>query len=224
MKLFRFTIMVITATSLTSCCTSKEAMDTPICKILTSVGGGGAASNMSESGDYENNSNESKLGVHIFANAHIPINENLGLETGLGFTGRGSKSSYEGEGGEFGEEVYSQEDKVNLSYLDVPILARYQFNNSGFSAYGGLQPALLIGAKQKSNASGSESQSTDVKDRFKSFDTSAVFGVGYAFKNGLMVNAGYDHGLFNIAESSDFGNVNIKNRTFKVSLSYMFGK
>lgn len=224
-KLLKFTILAFTATTfLTSCCSSKDLAETPLCKILVSVSAGAISSNMSESGDSANNDNESKLGLQLGANAFMPINENLRLETGIGYANKGSKSSYEGEGGEFGEELYSQEDKINLSYLEVPVVARYQFNNTGFSAYGGLQPALLLGAKQKSQATGSESQNMDVKDRFKGFDASAVFGVGYEFKNGLLLNAGYDLGLMNIAESSDFGTSTAKNRAFKVSLAYVFGK
>lgn len=219
-NLVRFTIVAITATTLTSCCVGKNPF---FCKPVYSTAGGINFSNLSEE-DYGGDNNESKLGFQLGANALFPINQNLRLETGLGYASKGSKTSYEGEGGEFGEETFSQEDKLNLSYLEVPILARYQFNNTGFSTYGGLQPALLLGAKQKSEATSSPSQETDVKDRFKSFDASAVFGVGYEFKNGLMLNAGYDLGLLNIAESSEFGNATAKNRSFKISLGYIFGK
>lgn len=220
-NLMRFTIAAITATTLTSCCASKDMAETRLCKILMSTGAGGNSSTVSEGGDYGGNDNESKIGFQLGANALFPINENLRLETGLGYASKGTKSSY---GGQDGEESFSQEDKLNLSYLEAPILVRYQFNNTGFNAYGGLQPALLLGAKQKSEATGSTSQDMDVKDRFKGFDTSAVFGIGYEFNNGLMLNAGYDLGLVNIAESTDFGNSTVKNRSFRVSLAYIFGK
>jgi len=217
-KLVKFTIIVFIATTLTSCCAGKNPW---FCKPIYSTAGGANFSNLSEEGDYNSGNNESKLGVQLGANALFSVNQNLRLETGLGYASKGSKSSYSSEDG---EESYSQEDKLNLSYLEAPILLRYQFNNTGFNAYGGLQPGLLLSAKQKSEATGSSSQNTDVKDRFKGFDTSAVFGVGYDFKNGLMLNAGYDLGLMNIAESTDFGTSTVKNRAFKVSLAYTFGK
>lgn len=220
-KLVNLTIIATTAITFTACCT----LHTPIfCDAQFSTAGGINFSNLSEDDDYGSSDNKSKLGMQLGANALFPVNQNLRLETGLGYANKGSKSSYEGERGEFGEEVFSAEDKTTLSYLEAPVLARYQFSNTGFSAYGGLQPALLLGAKQKSEQTGSQSQDMDVKDRFKGFDTSAVFGVGYEFNNGLMVNAGYDLGLVNIAESNEFGNASIKNRAFKISLAYIFGK
>lgn len=220
-KLTRLTILLFTAITMSSCCTSKGLEDTSLCKILFSTGAGGNSSNLSNGGDYAGDNNESKFGFQLGANALMPINQNLRLETGLGYASKGSKSSYSSQDG---EESFSQEDKLNLSYLEVPILARYKFNNTGFSAYGGLQPGFLLSAKQKIEYTGSPTQDSDVKDRFKSFDTAAVFGVGYEFNNGLMLNAGYDLGLVNIAESTDFGVSTVKNRAFKISLAYIFGK
>ncbi|AWX44943.1 hypothetical protein HME9304_01949 [Flagellimonas maritima] len=219
-NLLRFTCVALLALTFTSCCIGKGPL---FCKPIYSVAGGANFSNLSEDGDYGDDNNESKLGIQLGANALFKVNDNLRLETGLGYANKGSKSSFESEGGEFGEEVFSQENKLNLSYLEAPILARYQFRNTGFSAYGGLQPALLLTAKQKNESNESSSQDTNVKDQFKGFDTSAIFGLGYEFKNGLMLNAGYDLGLINIAESNDFGNSTLKNRAFKVSLAYIFG-
>ncbi|MEP3210045.1 MAG: porin family protein [Maribacter sp.] len=220
-NLMRFTIVAIATTTLTSCCATKDLAETPFCKVFMSTAAGAISSNVSEGGDYGGTDNESKLGFQLGANALLPINQNLRLETGLGYASKGAKSSYASEDG---EASFSQEDKLNLSYLEAPILVRYQFNNTGFNAYGGLQPALLLGAKQKSEATGSTSQNIDVKDRYKGLDTSAVFGIGYEFKNGFMLNAGYELGLMNIAESSEFGNATAKNRAFKISLGYIFGK
>lgn len=190
------------------------------CEVKLMPSGGVILSNINENADYSEGNNEPKLGVNLGVNIVTPINPKITLETGLGYTGKGSKSSYSDDYD--GEESYSQEDKLNLSYLEMPILARYRFNNTGFSVYGGVQPALLLGAKQKSEATGAPSQDLDVKDNFKSFDASAIFGVGYEFKNGIMINAGYDLGLLNIAEKSDFGNTTVKNRAFKFSLGYKF--
>lgn len=225
-KLLKLTIaLLFILFLLNGCCSGKNKIwfgsGGDNCKPRTSATSGAIFSNINEGGDYGGDTNESKLGVQLGANVLMPINQNLRLETGLGYASKGSKSSYSSQDG---EESFSQEDKLNLSYLEAPIVLRYQFNNTGFNVYGGLQPALLLGAKQKSEASGSPSQDMDVKDRFKGFDTSAVFGVGYEFNSGFMINAGYDLGLMNIAESTDFGNSTIKNRAFKISLAYIFGK
>ena len=222
MKTFlRFTIVALMAASISSCCIYRgQNEENRICKSYSSISAGATAAKVSQSSDFGDDNSESKLGPKFGVNALMPINPNLRLETGLGFAGKGSKSSYSSQDG---EESFSQEDKLNLSYLEVPVLLRYQFNNTGFNVYGGLQPAFLLSAKQKIEYTGSPSQDIDVKDRFKGFDTSAIFGVGYEFNNGLMLNAGYDLGLMNIAATS-YSGYSTKNQVFIVYLAYNFRK
>ena len=179
-------------------------------------------SKFSESDGYENSNNGGALlGPQLGIDLIAPINEQLSLESGLRFAGKGNKTSFEGQES---EGAYSFEDKIRLNYLDVPLLARYQLGKGGFSIYGGVQPSLLISAKQKGEGTGSESQNTDVKDSYKSLDMAGSIGMGYEFTNGLRVNLGYDHGFANIADNSAFGAGKINNRTFKLSLGYKFGK
>lgn len=227
-NLLKLGVILFLSTYLTGCCSGKGKIwwkrnkpgEVQPCGVKLDGYGAVIYSNINENADYSDGNNESILGINLGANIITPINPNITLETGLGYTSKGSKSSYSDDYD--GEEFYSQEDRLNLSYLEMPILARYQFNNTGFSAYGGIQPALLLGAKQKTEATGAPSQDMDVNDNFKSFDTSAIFGVGYEFKNGIMINAGYDLGLLNIAEKTEFGNTTVKNRAFKFSLGYRF--
>lgn len=121
------------------------------------------------------------------------------------------------------ELVYSMEGtkfedsdlKLQLNYLNIPILAQYR-NESGFYAELGPQIGLLTSAKLKF-----EDESESVKDELKSTNFSIVGGVGFNFIPSVGVNARYALGLSNISEDSSG---DLKTSTFSIGLHYTFGK
>lgn len=208
--------------TISSCCTGKQSF---FCNAEFSTAGGINFSNISEEDEYDGyggSNNSSRIGYQVGVNALMPINENFGVQPGLGIASKGTKRDFESEGGEFGEMPTSSEEVTSLTYLDIPILARYQFNNSGFNTFGGLQPSLLLNAKLKSNENNQMTQNSNVTDQFKTFDTAAVFGLGYGFGNGISLNARYDLGLSNISDNQNFGQSKLRNRSFRISLAYTF--
>jgi hypothetical protein len=101
----------------------------------------------------------------------ICFTENLRLSGSLAFSQMGSKykeNMYEPGGG-----GVTNESKLRLSYLTLPITARYK-GDKGFAAEAGLQPGLLLSAKDK-HANGTD----DAKDLFNTFDMGVVLGAGY---------------------------------------------
>ncbi|MEL6303499.1 MAG: porin family protein [Bacteroidota bacterium] len=207
-----------------SCCSYKGKVMLESCSsVYFGATAGVNYSTFSEGGEYDygGQDNSSRLGVQLGARALLPINDNFSVESGLGYATKGSTTDFgsESEGG----EAFSFEERTRLSYLEVPILARYQFNNTGFNTFAGLQPSLLLSAKREVEGTGQQSASMDVKDSFKNFDTAAVLGVGYRFNNGLRLNASYDFGLVNIVDSNTQGLGELRNRSLKLSLGYIFG-
>jgi hypothetical protein len=85
---------------------------------------------------------------------------------------------------------------TNLLYLNLPIVARYQFKY-GFFCEIGVQPGFLLSAKDKS-----EGTSVDVKDYLNKFDFGIPLGVGYEFKNNLGIGIRVVPGLANINEDA----------------------
>lgn len=221
---FKILVLAVSINLLNSCCPTKATSTSPgfPCNLLYSPVAGIDYSKLSEDGAYGSLNAESLLSYRLGLDAMMPLNEQVSLESGLHLAGKGGKSSFESDGD--GEGAYSFEDKTRLNYLDVPLLARYRLGESGFSIYGGVQPSLLLSAKQKSDGTGSESQSTNIRDRYKSLDMAGSLGVGYGFGNGLRINFGYDHGFSNIVKSDAFGSGKISNRTFKLTLGYNLGK
>lgn len=212
-RIVRFSSLIILCLSMNSCFFSCQDL------VLSPVVGIDS-SQFSEDGDYTGSDNGGSLiGLQLGMDAFAPINDQLLLEGGLRYAAKGNKTSFDG-GGELEGGSYTFEDRIRLNYVDIPVLARYRFGNSGFSAYGGVQPSVLLSAQQKSSGTGSENQSARVTDSYKTLDLAGSLGVGYRFKNGIRVNLGYDHGFTNIAKSESFGVGTINNRTVKLSVGY----
>lgn len=212
-KVLRCTGLLFLGLSMNSCVNAcRDVVMSPVIAI--------DSSKFSEEGDYGgSNDGGSLIGLQLGVDAFAPITNQLLLESGLRYAAKGNKSVFD-NGGEFEGENYSFEDKTRLNYIDFPVLARYQVGNSGFSVYGGMQPSLLLSAKQKSSGTGSEDQSTQVTDSYKRLDFAGSLGIGYRFQNGIRLNLGYDHGFSNIAKSEAFGAGSINNRTVKLSVGY----
>ena len=216
-RLTRSTTLIVLCLSMNSCFFSCENLHfSPIASI--------DFSKFDESEGYgESNNGSSRIGPQFGIDIISPINPQFSLESGLRFAAKGNKTSFDSSGDGFEGEAYSFEDKTRLNYIDIPVLARYQIGGNGFSVYGGVQPSLLLSAKQKSEGTGSEGQTTDVKDSYRTLDMAGSLGVGYQFKNGIRLNMGYDHGFSNIAKGDAFGMSKINNRTFKIGIGYALG-
>lgn len=92
----------------------------------------------------------------------VKFNQESSFNGGIGFSLQGS--SYE-------EDYFS--GKVTATYLIIPLLYSYR-NPGGFYAEAGLQPAILLSAKDKYDG-----ESYDYKDYMKSFDLGIPVGAGY---------------------------------------------
>lgn len=106
------------------------------------------------------------------------INKQSYLTAGIGYSMQGS--AYEDE---------SFSGKVTAHYLIAPLLYYYQ-HMQGFYAEAGLQPSILLAARDKYK--GGEGSYTyegndNYKDQMKSFNLGMPVGAGYRWKNGFGV-------------------------------------
>lgn len=115
--------------------------------------------------------------------------------------------------------------KVNLSYLSVPALAKFNFSGdpeSTFFIKAGLMPGLLVSKQGTVSAGGQSVSTSDVS--VNSFDLPAVAGLGGAIPisptTSFIIEASYIRSLLNISSS---GSGNARNEgvllTAGVSLS-----
>jgi len=121
--------------------------------------------------------------------------------------------SMQGAGWE--EESYDMEGKINLLYLNFPIVARYQ-HESGFFAEAGLQPGILLSAKEKY-----EDENDDIKDYMKIFDMGIPIGIGYQINEKISVGLRCIPGITKIFEDADSDD-NDRNLVFALRGTYMF--
>jgi hypothetical protein len=84
-----------------------------------------------------------------------------------------------------------------LWYLNIPVTARYQFNNTALFAETGPQLGLLLDATKKE-----DDKKDDIKDVFKTTSFHWVFGLGYNLGGGLGIDARVAPGLNDIDETS----------------------
>lgn len=161
---------------------------------------------------------ENKLlpGFHAGVNVLIPVATDFYFNPGLLFSGKGAKNT---EG--------SQDVKMNLSYLELPLNFLYRgqlgegFIMIGFGPYLGYG----IGGKVKGG-----SAEIDVKFKdpeagtsayyLKPFDAGANISVGYELSNSLFFQLNSQLGLLNISQEDD--NSVLKNTGFGLSVGYRF--
>lgn len=143
---------------------------------LVLIGGIGAA------GISGSESWKDPVGVQFAAVTKIlDINEKSSVNSGIGFTRQGAG---------WEEDIYS--GRVNLSYVNVPVLYKHEISR-GFYGELGLQPSLLLSAKDKYNG-----MTEDYKDSVKKFDLGLPIGVGYKINDQLSVGVRATFGLTNL--------------------------
>jgi hypothetical protein len=156
-------------------------------------------------------SNKYKLGYQAGLTADFRLTNNLSLHPEALYTLKGS---------DFAEAARNR----TLTYLDVPVLLRYQpsglFHASGLFFEAGPQASLLLSAKNEAK--------DDVKSTFNKLTYGFVMGAGYQLANGLSLGLRFDIGIGNAyklvpaAESLGRGDyqLNAKNDSFLLSLGY----
>ena len=144
-----------------------------------------------------------KTGLHAGLIGHIHLAPQLALQPEIVYSSQGAKSS-----------VANINRKLNLDYINVPVLLQYMFDN-GFRLQAGPQVGFLVNAKSEVNG-----VKTDVKESLKTVDFGVGAGVGYVHPpSGFGVDARYNLGLSNINENST---VKSTNRGFQLGVFYLF--
>lgn len=176
--------------------------------------------------------NKMLFGFHVGGFAEFKLSDKFAIQPELLYSMQGSK--YESNGNFFGFSFTGESD-LKMSYLNVPVMAKYYATEKLFFV-AGPQISFLLNAEQDSTFTDSDGETTtdngvDVKDQFKSIDFSLGFGAGYFFTDNLFAEARYNIGLSNIAEpqtvdAGPFGQIEAngtaKTSNLQISLGYRF--
>ena|SRR6218665_1564451 len=179
---------------------------------------------------------EAKIGAHVGGLVEIKIVNRFAIQPELLFSLQGAKNDYSSS---FGNNRYTNEEKINLSYINVPVMAKFYVIPS-LSLEAGPQLGFLVHAEREftqvqtnGNNRSSISRTVDVKDNLRTLDAGFNLGASYYFTDHMFLTARYTIGLssiderdYNYDESDDFDDYDydrgIHNGVFQVSFGYRF--
>jgi hypothetical protein len=162
-----------------------------------------------------------KAGVHVGVVVEFRFNKNWGFQPELLFSMQGAQNDFY-YGVDFNDNADFRNEKLNLDYLNLPLVAKYHFNRiKGLSVELGPQIGFLLSAKYKNNNNfdDDEAHSADVKDLYKSTDIGLTAGAEYEFRFKLFVSVRGNLGLSNISDVDGF---TIHNNVIQLSAGYRF--
>lgn len=164
-------------------------------------------------------STQNKTGFYGGGFVNIPVSDKFSIEPGLNFSQKGYE--LRGKLGIKGTNLIGGRSRLNLNYVELPLLAKANLN--GLQLFAGPQVAYLANANLHTTAGAFGfnvvNDRRDVKDQFNELDVSLTGGVGYEFTNGFRVQAAYDHGLSRINSGQ---NIEAYNRAVKVGVGFRF--
>ncbi|WP_268847520.1 porin family protein [Flavobacterium aestivum] len=175
------------------------------------------------SGNYVKQS-QIQPGIVLGGFAAVKLSKEFIFQPELLFSFQGSayRSYYD-----FGNVETYQQDNLNLSYLLLPVMAKYYVAKK-FSLEVGPQFGFLLAARSNYFSytdSGNDyvnSKSKNVTDQFKTFDFGINIGGGYDFTDKWGIDLRYNFGLNNAAQNRFGTDFHADNRVLSVTGSYKF--
>lgn len=146
-------------------------------------------------GDISNNS--MKFGLVAGADAMYQLSGLVGLTGGLYLSMQGCE--------------YTGDASFSLTELNIPLLANF-YVAPNFALKTGLQPGIIVAAKQKVG-----DNSTDVKSGCQTLEICLPIGASYEWKD-FVFDARYNLGL----SKTNKGNGSVRNSVFQITVGYKF--
>lgn len=211
-------------------------------KIAFGVRAGVNINSLGYSGDNKDYDDlKSRAGFHVGAVMDWNVAGDFYIQPGIYFTTRGAKNEFSETDMDFS---YKYTQKLNMSYLQIPVLASYRFPVSDAVKIDiNVGPYIAIGLGGKLKVEETEtydgeterhsnkydifgkSTKDEEKGDFKRFDAGLRFGAGVNIHK-FYVGVSYDLGLTNLARTGDdyrwSKNDKFRNGSFQVSVGYNF--
>ncbi len=159
--------------------------------------GANGANIMSNQGDFD-----PMLGINAGGLAHLHLAKHFAIQPEV---------VYSGQGGLY--NTLGKDYKINLQYLNVPILFQIMFG-SGLRIEAGPQLGFMLKAK----VAQSSDDALTVDDSFKSTDVGIAFGLSKLFETGFGLDVRYNMGITDISNSS----ADMKNGVVQAGIFFLF--
>ncbi len=179
----------------------------------------GVKGGLSYSNLYADDANDKngRIGFNLGVLGRTDPEQSIGLQLELLYTTKGEKFTYDGF-------FIDQEFKLNLGYVDLPVMVSFRAGEA-LEFQGGLYAGLLMSANLSSSGDlGTSSDDLD-KDNFNALDYGLVGGV--AFNAGaIQVGARYNFGLSKLANSDEAELIlgDAKNAYAQLYVAFGFGQ
>ena len=153
-------------------------------------------------------SGNNKVGFHIGGLVEFKLSDKFAIQPELLYSTKGTK-----------QDFYGIQLITNLSYIDLPIMAKF-FVTKGLSIEAGPQIGYLVSEKGISNSELVIYQAGN----YNKMDYGLNLGAGYVLENSLLFQVRYYLGLADISKIYPYSNTNIidHNKGFQLSVGYQF--
>lgn len=142
-----------------------------------------------------------KIGFVTGAEAEYQITDMISLSAGALYSQQGVQLNDGFNVNVFGAEFKKDDTKLNLNYINIPVLANV-YVVPGLAVKLGVQPSFLVGEN---------------KSKANTFNFSIPVGLSYEFAN-IFIDGRYNWGVTKVWE-----NEKPKSSVFQVTLGYKFG-
>jgi hypothetical protein len=150
------------------------------------------------------------VGYHIGGYYRLPLQNRLTFEPGIQWATKGTLMNFVGIPGKV---------RSRNSYLDVPLLMKYDASKTVFFIVGA-QPSFLLNASRV--YTNNDEKIVDDRDAIRefhnAFDFAGILGIGFNTIQGINFQLTYEHGFANISAIGD----RELNRGFKLSIGKSF--
>jgi Outer membrane protein beta-barrel domain len=148
-----------------------------------------------------------KIGFHAGLIGHIHLSSQWALQPEVVYSLQGAKYTIDGLS-------ESNDYKINLGFINMPVMVQYMFDN-GFRLQAGPQIGVLVHAKSKNETNNT---TTDIRDDLKPLAFALAAGIGYVHPpTGFGIDARFNLGLSHINDN----NIESTNRGFQVGVFYL---
>jgi hypothetical protein len=158
----------------------------------------------------DSDGSKSKFGFNGGVLANFAFNDLISLQPEVLYSMKGAK--------EDGSDL-----RLNLNYIDVPVLVKVATGATGLFFELGPQVGFLASAKLKD-----DSNSADAKSVVKSVDFGYAAGLGFQAESGPMVGLRYNGGFTKVGKNATLNGYTLeagdaRNSAFQLYVGFMFG-
>ena len=168
------------------------------------------------------NDENARFGWHAGFYTQLFSSEAFAIQPEINYSTKGTGVTYASASTGTGTVKFDHDQKFNLAYLDIPVLAVFKLGTAA-EIHAGPYWSYLLHADIKNNNGDANNEFTTIdRDNFDDWDYGLVGGIGFNLGKSAQLGVRYNYGLNEIARSTGakavFGNA--KNQVAQLYLAF----